>query len=70
MRIDASILGMSLVNATAEELRRAYVAIGAGLENGSLHPLVGLEIPLAEASRAHVAVMDPGSVGKIVLVSP
>ena len=67
MRIDATILGMSLVNASADDLRRAYVAIGAGLENGSLRPLVGKQFPLADASRAHEAVMDAGSVGKIVL---
>jgi len=69
MRLDASILGMSLPNAPADDLRRAYVAIGAGLENGSLRPLIGQEIPLAEAARAHAAVMEPGSVGKIVLVA-
>lgn len=68
MRIDASILGMSLVNASADELRRAYVAIGAGLDNGSLRPLIGRELALGEAARAHREVMEPGSAGKIVLV--
>jgi NADPH2:quinone reductase len=68
MRLDASILGMSLPNTPPAELRRAYAAIGAGLENGSLRPLVGRQFPLAEAARAHQAVMDPGAVGKIVLV--
>lgn len=68
MRLDASILGMSLVNAPADELRRAYVAIGAGLDDGSLRPLIGRELPLAEAARAHREVMEPGSSGKIVLV--
>lgn len=69
MRIDASILGMSLVNASAEDLRRAYAAIGAGLDDGSLKPLVGKELPLADAPRAHAAVLEPGTVGKIVLVA-
>lgn len=68
MRLDASILGMSLMNAPADELRRAYVAIGAGLDNGSLKPLIGRELPLGEAARAHREVMEPGSAGKIVLV--
>jgi NADPH2:quinone reductase len=68
MRLDASILGMSLPNTPPEELRRAHAAIGAGLENGSLRPLVGRQFPLAEASRAHAAVMEAGAVGKIVLV--
>jgi NADPH2:quinone reductase len=69
MRIDASILGMSLVNAPAEDLRRAYAAIGAGLDNGSLRPLVGREFLLADAAHAHAAVMHPGTAGKIVLVA-
>jgi NADPH2:quinone reductase len=69
MRLDASILGMSLPNTPPAELRRAHAAIGAGLENGSLRPLVGREFPLAEAARAHEAVMDAGAVGKIVLVA-
>lgn len=68
MRLDASILGMSLMNAPADELRRAYVAIGAGLDNGSLKPLIGRELPLGEAARAHREVMEPGSAGKIVLL--
>jgi len=68
MRLDASILGMSLFNAPPEDLRRAYVAIGAGLANGSLRPMIGRELPLAEAARAHREVMQPGSPGKIVLV--
>jgi NADPH2:quinone reductase len=68
MRMDASILGMSLVNAPPAELHRAYVAIGAGLDNGSLRPLIGRELPLGEAARAHREVMEPGSTGKIVLV--
>ena len=68
MRLDASILGMSLPNTPPDELRRAHAAIGAGLENGSLRPLVGREFALADAARAHEAVMDPGAVGKIVLV--
>jgi len=69
MRIDASILGMSLVNASSEDLRRAYAAIGAGLDDGSLKPLVGWELPLVDAPRAHAAVMEPGTLGKIVLVA-
>jgi NADPH2:quinone reductase len=40
----------------------------AGLENGTLRPVVGREIPLAEAARAHKEVLAPGSHGKIILV--
>lgn len=65
---DSSILGMSLINATKEELQSIHAALVAGLEAGTLRPVVGREIPLAEARRAHEAVMEPGAFGKIVLV--
>lgn len=65
---DSSILGMSLANATSEDLHEIHSALAAGLENGNLQPVVGQELPLAEASRAHVEVMKPGALGKIVLV--
>ncbi|HST20289.1 MAG TPA: NADPH:quinone reductase [Blastocatellia bacterium] len=65
---DAAILGMSLFNASANELKSIHAALFAGLESGTLRPVVGQEIPLAEAPRAHVAVMEPGAYGKIVLI--
>ena len=65
---DSSILGMSLINATKEELRSIHAALVAGLEAGTLRPVVGREIPLGEAGRAHEAVMEPGAFGKIILV--
>ena len=36
--------------------------------HGTLRPVVGQEIPLAEASRAHRALLEPGAHGKIVLI--
>ena len=65
---DGSIRGMSLLVAPTEELAGAHAAIYAGLENGTLRPIVGQEIPLVEAARAHKAVMEPGAHGKIVLI--
>lgn len=65
---DASILGMTLMNATPQELYAIHSALTAGLENGTLRPIVGQEMPLAEAARAHEAVMQPGAYGKIVLI--
>ena len=50
------------------ESREIHAAIAAGLENGTLRPVVGRELPLAEAARAHREVMEPGAFGKIVLV--
>jgi NADPH2:quinone reductase len=68
MAREASILGLILWAATDPELAEIHAAIVAGLENGSLRPVVGHELPLAEAPRAHQLVMEPGAYGKIVLV--
>jgi NADPH2:quinone reductase len=45
-----------------------HAALGVGLEDGTLKPIVGKEVPLANASRAHREVMEPGAYGKIVLI--
>ena len=65
---EAAILGMVLFNASEAELFSIHAGLASGLENGSLNPVVGQRIPLAEASRAHQAVMTPGAYGKIVLI--
>jgi NADPH2:quinone reductase len=68
MSRDASILGMTLFNVTDVEFVEIHAALIAGLANGTLNPVIGREIPLAEAPRAHEAIMEPGALGKIVLV--
>jgi NADPH2:quinone reductase len=68
MQRDLSILGFTLMNAGKEELVSIHAALVAGLENGTLNPVVGCEMPLAEAPHAHQAVMEPGAYGKIVLI--
>jgi NADPH2:quinone reductase len=65
---DGAVLGMSLNNLTLEEKARFQPAIVAGLENGSLRPVVGRELPLRDAAEAHRLIMAPGARGKIVLV--
>src|SRR5471032_2297757 len=65
---DASILGMTLFNVTDAEFVEIHAGLIAGLANGTLNPVVGREIPIAEAARAHEAVMEPGALGKIVII--
>jgi NADPH2:quinone reductase len=65
---DAAILGMTLFNVTPEELAGIHASLVAGLENHTLRPVIAKEFPLAEAAAAHRAVMEPGHIGKIVLV--
>ena len=68
MARDADILGMNLGNASETERVRMHAAIVAGLANGSLRPVIGQEFPLAEAAKAHHAVIETRAYGKIVLI--
>ena len=63
----ADIRGMTLMAATPKELKGIHAAIAAGLEEGFLNPILRKSISLADAAKAHEAVMAPGSYGKIVL---
>jgi NADPH2:quinone reductase len=65
---EAVILGMTLFNASDKELKAMHAAFVAGLENGTLRPVVSRELPLAEAAIAHHAVMETSTLGKIVLI--
>src|SRR5215471_8914702 len=62
------VRGFTLWATTEAEAADIYAAIGAGLENGTMRPIVGKELPLAEAQRAHKEILEPGAAGKIVLV--
>jgi NADPH2:quinone reductase len=63
-----SVIGMLLLNTTPEETERIGAALAAGLSNGTLNPIVGRELPLADAKTGHEAVLAPGALGKIVLI--
>jgi NADPH2:quinone reductase len=67
MARDADILGMSLANASEAERLSMQAALVAGLANGSLQPVIGQEFPLADAAKAHHAVIENRAYGKIVL---
>jgi NADPH2:quinone reductase len=71
MSRDAAILGMTLFNASPAEIRSIHAAIYAGLENQTLRPVVGREMPLAQAAAAQTAVMEheQGAHGKIILTN-
>ena len=68
MQRDVDLRGMALPNTPPEEMASIHAALVAGLENGTLRPVIGKEFPLAEAAQAHRAVMEPGALGKIILV--
>jgi len=65
----ASVRAFTLWAVTESEAADIHAGIIAGLENGTLRPVVGKELPLQDAPQAHVDVMVPsGAFGKIVLV--
>lgn len=65
----ASVRGFTLWAATEIESKEIHAGIAAGLENGSMRPVVGKELPLKDAAQSHQDILAPGASGKIVLVS-
>jgi NADPH2:quinone reductase len=63
-----SILAFTLWAAQPAEVSEIHAGLIAGMENGTLRPVVAKQLPLAEAARAHKEVLEPGAAGKIVLV--
>jgi NADPH:quinone reductase len=68
MQREGAIYAVMLWNVSPEEMSAINAAISAGLGNGSLCPVVGNEIPLAEAARAQTEIMSTTAYGKMVLV--
>jgi NADPH2:quinone reductase len=64
----AMVRGFTLWATTEAESAEIHAAIAAGLENGTLRPIVGKEFPLKDAPKAHQEVLAPGAFGKIVLI--
>ena len=64
----ATARGFTLWAITPAEEAQIHAGLIAGLENGTLRPVVGKELPLAEATRAHKEILEPGASGKMVLL--
>ncbi len=68
MNAEGTVLGMRGPNARPDEVAAARAAVDAGLHSGVLKPVVGRELPLAEAPRAHRLLMERPALGRLVLV--
>jgi NADPH2:quinone reductase len=68
MSRNAAILGMILLKLSEDQLLSIYTELAAGLEKGTLSPVIGQEFQLSEASRAHHKIMEFPSYGKIILI--
>ncbi|MGA2976100.1 MAG: NADPH:quinone reductase [Spirochaetia bacterium] len=65
---EGSIFASTLWSMSEEDAASVNAAIVAGLENGTLRPVIGVELPLVDAPESHRRVMEPGAFGKIVLI--
>lgn len=68
MSRQASIIGVYLWGVGESEAKEIFSALDAGMESGAIRPIVGLELPLASAAEAHRRILEPGALGKIVLI--
>jgi NADPH2:quinone reductase len=64
-----AVLAFTLWAATPAETAEIHAGLIAGMENGTLRPVVGKEIALKDAPQAHKEVMEAGAFGKIVLLA-
>ena len=65
---EAGILAMTLFNVGPADKSKIHKDLVKGLKSGKLKPVIGKELPLAQASQAHEEVLKPGAFGKIVLI--
>jgi NADPH2:quinone reductase len=66
MRTEGTIVGV--LGSRNEDLAEIHAAIGAGLRGGTLRPVVGKRLPLADAPQAHRDIIEGTAYGKIVLI--
>ena len=68
MMKELDIRGLALFNGSRGEMEALTADLLAGLADGTLRPVIGREMPLAQAAEGQIAVLEPGAHGKIVLV--
>jgi len=69
MAKNSTIMGMTVLATPPDEMKKIHEALIEGMANGTLNPIIGNELPLEQAPKAHEAVLEPGSFGKIILVT-
>ncbi|HEX7382184.1 MAG TPA: NADPH:quinone reductase [Nevskiaceae bacterium] len=69
MRREADIRGVQVFAATDKEQRSAHAGLQAALANGTLVPLIGRRFTLEDAPEAHIAAVEPGHLGKVVMMT-
>lgn len=64
---DAIVTGMALYNSSYTDRNAIHSAIYDGLTEGYINPIISQRFPLSDAARAHHAVLEGKSLGKIIL---
>lgn len=64
---EADILGMALWNVSSKEYTESLYGVASFLQSGVLRPVVGDELPLEDAKRAHEEILVKKGRGKMVL---
>jgi NADPH2:quinone reductase len=64
---ESAILGTTLWSTTPDEYREIHAGLEGALASRALEPLVGRQLPLANAAEAHRVILKDRAVGKIVL---
>ena len=64
-----SVRAFALWGISEANEKEIHAGLFAGMENGTLRPVVGKELPLRDAARAHREIMESGAYGKIILVA-
>jgi NADPH2:quinone reductase len=64
----SSVRGFVLWGISEADEADVHAGLYAGLENGTVRPVVGKELPLGEAIRAHKEILETGALGKTILI--
>lgn len=67
MAKDACIMGMALAHASPTQLKQIHAALFASAQAGSIKPIIAKRFALTDTSAAHIAVMEAGATGNIVI---
>jgi NADPH2:quinone reductase len=64
----SSVRGFVLWGISEADEADVHAGLFAGLENGTIRPVVGKELALGEAQRAHKEILETGALGKTILI--
>ncbi|HEY2647095.1 MAG TPA: zinc-binding dehydrogenase, partial [Candidatus Acidoferrales bacterium] len=68
MARDSSVKGFALWGISEADEADVHAGLYAGLENGTIRPVVARELPIGDAVRAHKEILETGALGKTILI--